>query len=165
MHQDQGWWNILSKAKQWEEIRKYRQRTGSLQMQSPPHITRGIMSYESMHCFPQEYTFKLFWLPIVVWNNISVAAWATTEEKSVTWPLFPPPLYHLPVLQAYILYTAHSLRTGAAVGAITPVSKLKATGHWSSAASEHYFCLKAQDILTEENAMSHLQDYYFSLVS
>lgn len=50
---------------------------------------------------------------------------------------FPPPLYHLPVLQAQRLNTAHSLHTTAAeTGA--PVSTLKAMGHWSSAASECY---------------------------
>lgn len=74
----------------------------------------------------------------------------------------PPPLYHLLVLQAQRLYTARSLRTGAATAAATacPVSALKAVGHWSSAASERYLRPEAQDILIDENAMSHLQDYY-----
>lgn len=46
---------------------------------------------------------------------------------------------NLPVLQAQRLCTAHSLCAGAATAAatVTPVSTLKAVGHWSSAASEH----------------------------
>lgn len=44
------------------------------------------------------------------------------RRRPMTWSLLPPPLYHLPVLQAQRLYTAHSLWTGAAAATLTPVS-------------------------------------------
>ncbi len=61
-----------------------------------------------------------------------------------------PPLY-CSVLTHYVLKQQQQL---------SPLYKLRATGHWSSAASEHYLRPEAQDIFIEENNMRDLRDYF-----
>lgn len=98
-------------------------------------------------------TLKRIHQLFVIWNVCASPSHSGGETGE---PLLPPPLCHLPVLQAWRCYAAHWLRTGAATVTVTPACTLKATGHWSSAASERYLRPKAPDILIDENAFCRI---------